>query len=80
MQKRIEQLEAELNSRNSQGQPTSEAVNGSVPGHAVVEQARPGGIAPPGGNTGSPGSVVPGFTPDLRKTDNRLDIALMVVF
>ncbi len=40
----------------------------------------PGGITPPGGNTGSPGSVVPGFTPDLRKTENRLDMALMVMF
>ncbi len=35
----------------------------------------PGGITPPGGNTGAPGSVVPGFTPDLRKTENRLDMA-----
>ena len=39
-----------------------------------------GGITPPGGNTGNPGSVVPGFTPDLRKTENRLDMALMVMF
>jgi hypothetical protein len=27
----------------------------------------PGGITPPGGNTGAPGSFVPGFAPDLRK-------------
>ena len=40
----------------------------------------PGGITPPGGNTGPPGSVVPGFTPDLRRTENRLDMALMVMF
>ena len=40
----------------------------------------PGGITPPGGNTGSPGSLVSGFTPDLRKTENRLDMALMVMF
>jgi Putative beta-barrel porin-2, OmpL-like. bbp2 len=40
----------------------------------------PGGITLPGGNTGAPGSVVPGFTPDLRKTENRLDMALMVMF
>lgn len=40
----------------------------------------PGGITPPGGNTGAPGSVVAGFTPDLRKTENRLDMALMVMF
>jgi hypothetical protein len=39
-----------------------------------------GGITPPGGNTGSPGSVVPGFTPDLRRTENRLDMGLLVMF
>jgi hypothetical protein len=39
-----------------------------------------GGITPPGGNTGSPGSVVPGFTPDLVKTQNTLDMAIMVMF
>jgi len=40
----------------------------------------PGGITPPGGNTGPAGSVVPGFTPDLRKIENRLNMALMVMF
>ena len=40
----------------------------------------PGGITPPGGNTGAPGPVVPGFTPDLRKTENRLDMGLLVMF
>jgi hypothetical protein len=40
----------------------------------------PGGITPSGGNTGAPGSVVPGFTPDLRKSENRLNMALMVMF
>jgi hypothetical protein len=39
-----------------------------------------GGITPPGGNTGAPGSVVPGFTPDLRKDENRLNMAVMVKF
>ena len=29
---------------------------------------------------GSPGSVVPGFTPDLVKTQNTLDMAIMVMF
>src|ERR1039458_3155011 len=29
----------------------------------------PGGITPPGGNTGAPGSVVTGFTPDLRYSE-----------
>jgi hypothetical protein len=40
----------------------------------------PGGITPPGGNTGPPGSVVPGFTPDLRKFQNTLNMAFMVMF
>jgi hypothetical protein len=40
----------------------------------------PGGVTPPGGNTGAPGSVVPGFTPDLVKTQNTLDMAIMVMF
>jgi len=37
-----------------------------------------GGVTPPGGNTGSPGSLVPGFTPDLRKIENRLTFAVLV--
>jgi Putative beta-barrel porin-2, OmpL-like. bbp2 len=39
-----------------------------------------GGVTPSGGNTGAPGSLVPGFTPDLRKTENRLNFALLVKF
>jgi hypothetical protein len=39
-----------------------------------------GGITPPGGNTGSAGSFVPGFTPDLVKDENRLDLAILVKF
>jgi hypothetical protein len=38
----------------------------------------PGGITPPGGNTGPLGSLVPGFSPDLRKYENRFTIALLV--
>ena len=37
-----------------------------------------GGVTPPGGNTGAPGSVVPGFTPDLRKDENRFNLAVLV--
>jgi hypothetical protein len=37
-----------------------------------------GGITPTGGNQGAPGSVVGGFTPDLRKTETRLNFALLV--
>lgn len=39
-----------------------------------------GGVTPPGGNTGPPGSVVPNFVPDLRKIENRLNLALLVKF
>jgi len=39
-----------------------------------------GGITPPNGNTGAPGSMVPGFTPDLVKDENRLDLAILVKF
>ncbi len=39
-----------------------------------------GGETPPGGNTGAPGSLVPGFTPDLRKYENTLNMALLVKF
>ncbi len=39
-----------------------------------------GGITPPGGNTGTPGSFVPGFVPDLRKFENRMNLAILVKF
>jgi hypothetical protein len=38
------------------------------------------GITPFGGDQGAPGSFVPGFTPDLSKHENRLDMALLVKF
>lgn len=38
----------------------------------------PGGITPPGGNSGPPGSAVPGFSPDLRRTESRFTGALLV--
>ncbi len=37
-----------------------------------------GGITPPGGNIGPPGSFVDGWAPDLRKRENRITIALLV--
>ncbi|MGO9126797.1 MAG: outer membrane beta-barrel protein [Terriglobales bacterium] len=39
-----------------------------------------GGITPPGGNTGTAGSLVPGWAPDLVKDENRLDLAILVKF
>ena len=38
----------------------------------------PGGVTPPGGNQGTPGSLVPGFTPDLRKYERRMTFAVLV--
>jgi hypothetical protein len=40
----------------------------------------PGGVTPPGGNTGAPGSMVPGWAPDLRNSENRLNMAILVRF
>jgi len=37
-----------------------------------------GGVTPPGGNTGAPGALVPGWAPDLRKSENRVTFALLV--
>lgn len=39
-----------------------------------------GGITPAGGNTGNPTVLVPGFTPDLVKDENRFDLAILVKF
>jgi Putative beta-barrel porin-2, OmpL-like. bbp2 len=40
----------------------------------------PGGVTPPGGNTGTPGTLVPGWSPDLRNSENRITGALLVKF
>jgi len=40
----------------------------------------PDGLTPPGGNTGAPGSFVPGWAPDLRKIENRIDLSILVKF
>src|SRR6201996_813912 len=42
--------------------------------------AGPGGVTPPGGNQGSPGSVVAGWTPDLRNSENRVTAAFLLKF
>src|SRR5258708_30174016 len=42
--------------------------------------AGPGGVTPPGGNTGALGSLVPGWSPDLRNSENRITGALLVKF
>ncbi len=40
----------------------------------------PGGVTPPGGNNGSPGTTIPGWFPDLRKTEDRASMAILVKF
>ena len=40
----------------------------------------PGGVTPPGGNTGAPGSLVQGWSPDLRYSENRITLAFLVKF
>jgi hypothetical protein len=40
----------------------------------------PGGITPAGGNTGAPGVTVPGFSPDLRKTEDKLVFSILTKF
>jgi len=42
--------------------------------------AGPGGVTPPGGNQGAPGSVVPGWTPDLVNSENRVTAAFLLKF
>jgi hypothetical protein len=38
----------------------------------------PGGVTPPGGNQGGPGSMVAGWSPDLVTVENRLSAAMLV--
>jgi hypothetical protein len=38
----------------------------------------PGGVTPPGGNTGAAGSLVDGWAPDLRHTEDRVTAAILV--
>ena len=40
----------------------------------------PGGVTPPGGNNGNPGAIIPGWSPDLRKTEDRATMAILVKF
>ena len=40
----------------------------------------PGGVTPPGGNQGPPGSIVTGFTPDLVTDEDRLTLAALLKF
>jgi hypothetical protein len=47
-------------------------------GASVPYFAGPGGVTPPGGNQGALGSAVAGWAPDLRKTESRLTLALLV--
>ncbi len=55
-------------------------IEGNHRAASVPYFAGSGGVTPPGGNTGPAGSVVPGFTPDLRKSENRMTLAMLVKF
>src|SRR5262249_10973481 len=47
--------------------------------HASVPYfSGPGGVTPPGGNTGAPGSTVAGWSPDLRLSETRVNLSLLV--
>jgi len=37
-----------------------------------------GGMTPAGGDTGTPGTLVSGFTPDLRRSENRVTLAMLI--
>jgi hypothetical protein len=39
-----------------------------------------GGVTPPGGDQGAPGSTVADWTPDLVKNEDRLTLAMLVKF
>ncbi len=39
-----------------------------------------GGITPPGGDNGNPAAIVPGWTPDLVRDENRMTFAILVMF
>ena len=45
---------------------------------SVPYWAGPGGSTPPGGNQGAPGSLVPGWMPDMVHTEPRVSLALLV--
>ncbi len=49
-------------------------------GASVPYFSGPGGVTPPGGNQGAPGSAVDGWAPDLVKTESRINLALLVKF
>jgi hypothetical protein len=40
----------------------------------------PGGMTPPGGNNGDPGATIAGWSPDLRHTEDRATMAILVKF
>jgi hypothetical protein len=49
-------------------------------GASVPYFSGPGGVTPPGGNAGAPGSAVAGWAPDLRKTESHINLAMLVKF
>jgi hypothetical protein len=37
-----------------------------------------GGMTPPGGNNGNPSATVAGWSPDLKRTENRINLAMLI--
>jgi hypothetical protein len=47
---------------------------------SVLYLSGAGGVTPPSGSTGAVGSVVPGWAPDLRRSEQRTTAAILVKF
>jgi hypothetical protein len=45
---------------------------------SVAYFSGPGGVTPPGGNQGDPGSAVSGWAPDLVTQENRITVAMLI--
>jgi hypothetical protein len=48
------------------------------PAASASDEEKPGGVTPPGGNQGAPGSLVEGWAPDLVKNESRFTLAMLV--
>ena len=57
---------------------TTFRIEGNYRSANVPYFAGSGGVTPPGGNNGNPSAMIPGFTPDLRKDETRLNVALLI--
>ena len=70
------EFRADTNFTYSFNKPIDDTISGS----SEIFRSGEGGVTPPGGNIAPPGSPVPGWAPDLRKSENRVTAALLVKF